>query len=74
VEEPEHRLAAGEEEVMVGLHIRLCKSQGFARHVERKAMSCEGQDIQAATPLTAINEKTRDTNKKMIAYRKAEYL
>jgi hypothetical protein len=37
-------------------------------------MSCEGQDIQAAIPLTDINEMTREEYKNTIAYRKAEYL
>jgi hypothetical protein len=37
-------------------------------------MSCEGQDIQAAIPLTDINEMTREKGKNTIAYRKAGYL
>lgn len=62
MEAREHRLVADEEVVMVGLHMQLCTSQGFARHVETKAVSCEGQGIQAVIPLADINKKNEDVN------------
>ena len=67
-------LVAGGEVVKAGLHMQLCTGQDFARHAQRRAMSCEGQDIQAAIPLTEINAMTREEDRKTIAYRKAEYL
>lgn len=74
MEELEHRLAADEEAVRVEWHMQLCTSQDSARHIERKAMSCEGQDIQAAIPLIDINKKTKSPNRQTTAYQKAEYL
>jgi hypothetical protein len=60
VGELEPRLVAGEEVVKAELHMRLCASQDCVRAAQRRAMSCEGQDIQAAIPLTDINEITRE--------------
>lgn len=74
MEELEHRLAADEEVVRVALHMQLCTSRDFVRHVERRATSCEGQDIQAAIPLIYVNKETRNSNRKVSTYRKAEYL
>jgi hypothetical protein len=74
VEEPGHRPVADEEVVRVELHMQLCTSQDSARHVERKAMSYEGQDIQAVIPLININEKTRVPSIKIVAYQKVGYL
>jgi len=63
VEELEHHLAANEEAVRVEWHMQLCTSQDSATHVERKAMSCEGQDIQAAIPLRDINKRIKSPNR-----------
>lgn len=72
--EPEPRLVAGGEVVRAELHMRLYTGQDCVKVVGRRAMSCEGQDIQAVIPLTDINEMTREEGENAIAYRKAEYL
>jgi hypothetical protein len=74
VREPGTRLIAGEVVVRVGLHMRLCTDQDFARLARRRVMSCEGQDIQAAIPLTDINEKRKNQDEETSAYRKVRHL